>query len=68
MEAHVEFWLAIATVLGTVAVGLFRMGQKWGKILTRLDDLHSNQQALADKDGIALPHPYVERRVRERRN
>lgn len=40
---------------------LIRMGADWGKVLAKLDDLHANQQVLATKAGVELPHPYVKK-------
>lgn len=52
-----EFWAAILTVGGSVAVALFHIGQRWGRIEKSLEDLHENQQAIADVFHVTLPHP-----------
>jgi hypothetical protein len=58
-DTHTQIWGAISAVALAGAGGLFNLGQRWGGVLSRLNDLQENQQAIADKTGVALPHPYV---------
>jgi hypothetical protein len=59
LDTHTNLWGAISAVALAGAAGLFNLGQRWGAVLSRLNDLHMNQQAIADKTGVSLPHPYV---------
>jgi hypothetical protein len=56
---HVGLWSALTTLATATAAFLIRVGAQWGQMLAKLDDLQENQQVIADKVGVVLPHPFV---------
>ena len=56
---HVSIWTAISTTAGTCAFALFNLGRDWGRLCTQVRYMHENQQAIADRMGLVLLHPFV---------
>lgn len=59
--AHTGLWSALGTFAAAAAALFVRIGAQWAQVLAKLDDIHQNQQVLADHVGVVLPRPFQQK-------